>query len=43
MNAYAGRRSDPLARALDHRDAAAAAMLNGDPGPYIDFWAVLMM
>ena len=29
-----------LAKALEQQDAAAAAMLNGDPRPYIDSWAV---
>jgi ketosteroid isomerase-like protein len=31
---------DALARALEQQDAATAAMLNGDPRPYIDSWAV---
>ena len=31
---------DALARALEQQDAATAAMLNGDPGPYIGSWAV---
>jgi ketosteroid isomerase-like protein len=29
-----------LAKALEQQDAATAAMLNGDPRPYIDSWAV---
>jgi ketosteroid isomerase-like protein len=30
---------DAFAKALEHHDAAIAAMLNGDPGPNIDSWA----
>jgi hypothetical protein len=29
-----------LAKALEQQDAPTAAMLNGDPRPYIDSWAV---
>jgi ketosteroid isomerase-like protein len=31
---------DALAKAVEQQDAAVAAMLNGDPGPTIDSWAV---
>ena len=30
---------DALAKALEQQDAAIAAMLNGDPGPFIGSWA----
>ena len=30
---------DSFARALEEQDAAVAAMLDGDPGPFIDSWA----
>ena len=30
---------DPFAKALEQQDAAIAAMLNGDPGPFISSWA----
>jgi hypothetical protein len=30
---------EPLAKALEQQDAAVAAMLNGDPGPFIGSWA----
>lgn len=30
---------DGLAKALERQGAAVAAMLNGDPGPFIDSWA----
>ena len=33
-------RDDALAKALEQQDAATAAMLTGDPRPYIDSWAV---
>ena len=31
---------DALAKVLEQQDVATAAMLNGDPRPYIDSWAV---
>jgi ketosteroid isomerase-like protein len=30
---------DAFAKALEQQDAAVTAMLNGDPGPFIDSWA----
>jgi ketosteroid isomerase-like protein len=30
---------DALSKALERQDVAVTAMLNGDPGPTIDFWA----
>jgi len=30
---------DAFAKALEQQDAAAASMLDGDPGPFIDSWA----
>jgi ketosteroid isomerase-like protein len=30
---------EPFAKAVEQQDAAVAAMLNGDPGPFIGSWA----
>jgi len=30
---------DAFAKAVEQQDAAIAAMLDGDPGPFIDSWA----
>ena len=30
---------DAFAKAVEQQNAAVAAMLNGDPGPFIDSWA----